>query len=110
MSVQEQARHVGDTSVAVAATLVRPDDSVVDLTDLTVSFKMLDSEGTAKVAKTTDNVTVTDAEAGQCQYDLQTADVDTEGTFYAYFIVGDGGDDTFPVERGEFRIRFMPDI
>ncbi len=109
MAVQEQTRQIGDIRTAIAATLKRPDDSVEDLTGLTVTFQMTDSEGADKVAETADNVTVTDATAGEVQYDPQTADVDTEGTFFAYFRAADGtGKDTFPAIMGEFQITFMP--
>ena len=112
MAVQRQTRHVGDTEVAIAATLKRPDGTVVDLTGLTLKFKMLDSEGSTKVALTDDYVTVTDEDAGQVQYSPVAADVDTAGTYYAYFVTVDGTAnlDTFPAEKGEFRIDIKADV
>ena len=107
MTVQRQIRQVGDTRVAIAATLKRPDGTVVDLTgfETTTYFKMLDSEGSTKVAETISHVTVTDATAGQVEYAPQAVDVDTEGTFHAYFIVLDGTDrDIFPAAKGGFEI------
>lgn len=109
MAVQIQTRRVGDTRTAIAATLKRPDNTVEDLTGLTLSFQMTDTEGDDKVAETESNVTVTNATAGQVQYDLQPSDVDTEGTFFAYFRVADGtAKDTFPAEKGEFKINIVP--
>lgn len=111
MSIQRQTRQVGDRLTSIAAALKRPDNTAVDLTSLTVKFKMTSSEGVEKVAETASNVTVTDASAGECQYDPQAADVDTEGTFYAYFTVtaGSGNKDTFPSRTGEFEIAIMAD-
>lgn len=109
MAVREQTRRVGDTRTAIAATLKRPDNTVENLTGLDVTFQMTDSEGDDKVAETSDNVTVTNASAGQVQYDPQAVDVDTEGTFFAYFRVAEGSDkDTFPAIMGEFKINIVP--
>lgn len=111
MAVQRQTRHMDDTDTAIAAQLKRPDGDAVDLTDLTVYFKMVDSEGSTKVSLTTDNVTTTDATNGKVQYSPQAADVDTAGTYYAYFVTKDGSGnyDTFPAEKGEFRIDIKSD-
>ena len=106
MAQQIQTRQVGDIRTAIAATLKRPDGTAEDLTGLTLKFAMYDATGSAKVAETSDNVTVTDAEAGEVQYDPVAADVDTEGSFLAYFIAETAGgkQDTFPVTKGELRI------
>ena len=111
MSVQTQTRHVGDTEVAIAVTLQRPDGTAVNLTSLTVKFKMVSLQGTTKVAETASNVSTTDATAGECQYDPQAADVDTEGSYNAYFTTtdGSGNKDTFPAEKGELVIKFEAD-
>lgn len=111
MAGQTQKRHVGDTRIAIAATLTRPDGTAVDLSGLTVKFKMVDSEdGSVKVAETSDNVTVTDEAAGEVQYDPQAADVNTAGTYYAYFTVYEGTNyEHFPVHEGEFVIEIYPD-
>ena len=110
MAIQKQTRQVGDTLIAIAGTLKRPDGTVVSTSGKTVKFTMVDSEGDVKVAETSDNVTATDAAAGEVQYDLQDADVDTEGTFHAYFILEDGSgkQDTFPAETGELQINIKP--
>ncbi len=110
MAVQKQTRQVGDILIAIAATLKRPDGTVVNLTGLTLKFTMVDSEGTAKVAETSDNVTVTDATAGEVQYDPVAADVDTEGTFHAYFVTenGSGKQEMFPADTGRFQINIKP--
>lgn len=99
-----------DTEVAIAATLKRPDGTVVNLTGLTVRFLMVDSQGNSKLAETATNVSVTDAANGLCQYNPQAADVDTAGTYYGYFTVEDasGNKDTFPAETGELQIIINP--
>ena len=110
MAAQIQHRHIGDTRIAIAATLVRPNGTAVDLSGLTVKFQMLDTQGTAVVAETADNVSTTDASAGEVQYDPQAADVDTAGSFAAYFTVYDGTDfETFPVKRGDSIIEIHDD-
>lgn len=111
MAQQTQTRHVDDIRPAIAATLTRPGGTVVDLTTLTGKFKMVDTEGNSKVALTTVGVNVTDAEAGEIQYSPVAADVDTEGSFYAYFVMEDanGKKDTFPVRKGELKIAIMAD-
>ncbi len=105
-TTQTQTRQVGDTRIALATTLKRPDGTAVDVTGLTVKFRMCTSAGVDKVSETSSNVTVTDATNGQVKYTFQAADVDTAGTFHAYFIVetGAGAQDTFPVEAGELRV------
>lgn len=105
-------RHVGDTQTALAVTCKRPDGTVVDLTSMTVRFEMyLASNGSTKVAETASNVTVTDATNGQVQYDFQAADVDTPGTYYAYFTVENaaGKKDTYPVDKGYLEVIIDPD-
>jgi hypothetical protein len=107
VAVQTQTRQVGDTRIAIAATCKRPDGTVVDLTSLTLKFAMYNSQtGVAKVTETNSNVTVTSATDGEVQYDPQAADVDTEGTYYAYFIAeaAGGAQDTFPASKGDFQI------
>ncbi len=105
--IQIQTRQVGDTRIALATTLKRPDATVVDVTGLTVKFRMCTAAGVDKVAETASNVTVTDATNGQVKYTFQAADVDTAGTFHAYFIAetGAGAQDTFPVESGGMRVK-----
>jgi len=109
---QRQVRHVGDTEVAIAATLQRPDGTAVNLTGLTVKFRMVAVDGTTKVAETASNVTVTDEASGQVQYNPQAADVDTAGVYHAYFVVIDGSSnrDTFPVKNGDLVIIITDDV
>ncbi len=105
MAFQEVERQVGDTHVVLAATLKRPDGTVVDLTGLTAKFAMIATDGTAKVAETA--ASITDITGGQVQYQFLDADVDTVGTFYAYFITETTGgkQDTFPAKRGDLRVK-----
>lgn len=110
MAAQEQTRQVGDTRTAIAATLTQ-NGSAVNLTGLTTKFTMVKSEGGVKVAETEDNVSVTDAAAGEIQYSPQAADVDAAGTFHAYFIAevtATGAQDTFPAKTGDFQIIIEP--
>jgi len=110
MAIEDQTRRVGDTQIAIAATLKRPaDGSVVDYTGLTIKFAMFDAAGAVKVAETTDNVNEISPTAGTVSYSPLAADVDTPGVFFASFITEDGSgkQETFPAERGEFRINIQ---
>lgn len=105
MSVERQYRQVGDTLTPIAGQLLRPDNTVVDLTGLTVSFVMYNTQGNVKVEETEDGVTVDDAEQGKVSYSPSAADVDTAGTYYAYFLAAAGSRlDSFPVQTGYFII------
>ena len=106
MAIETQIRQLGDTRIAIAGTLTRPDGTVVDVTSLTVKFAMYDADGIAKVTETTNNVSKTGPTDGEVEYSPQDDDVDTPGIFFAYFVAetGAGAQDTFPAERGEFRI------
>ena len=100
----------GDTRTPLGATLKQPDTSgtltAVDLTGLTIKFKMAADDGTTKVALTTDNVTVVSAANGQVQYDFQAADVDTAGRYYAWFVseTGGGEQDHYPHDGRSFSV------
>lgn len=87
----------GNTRMPIGGHLLRPDNSPVDLTDLTVTFTMIEKDGTPVVDGAT--ALVVDAEAGKVSYTFKDADVDTAGVFYAYFIAESGGrKEHFPVE------------
>ncbi len=97
----------GDTRTQLARTLKRPDGTVVDLTDLTLKFRMVTSvtPRTDKVALTETGVTVTDAAAGEVQYDFQAADVNTAGKFFAFFVIDDSGKlETFPPDGDKLMV------
>jgi len=106
MSEDRAPRQVGDTRIALAATLTRPDGTAVDLTALTTKFCMVTNQGETKVAETENYISIIDATAGQLSYTFQDADVDTAGIFYAYFIVedGSGNQDSFPAVTGDFEV------
>ena len=106
MIAQQHDRQVDDLNVAIAAALVRPDQSVVDLTNKNVLFTMLDSvTGVPKIAET--SASVISSTSGFAAYAPVAADVDEEGTFFGYFVVtnSSGGQrDTFPVKKGAFKV------
>jgi len=98
-----QIRQVGDRLTPIAAQLIRPDDTIVDLTDTTVKFIMYDVSGTLKVAEV--DATIVSAEDGKVRYRPTADDVDTPGNYNAYFrVYSDAKRDSFPVETGQFRI------
>jgi hypothetical protein len=106
--------HVGDTRTVISATLQQMNDAgtayePVNLTGMTVSFKMVRPDGTVKRALS--SAAITDAPGGRVQYDLQAADVDEPGTFYGYFVITSGAEtDHFPAERKLFEIRVHGDV
>ena len=102
MATQNHKIGLGDTLTPLGCQLKQLSAagvlSVVDLSGLTVKFSMSDASGTLIVNEGTTGVTVTDAANGKVQYDFQTADVDTAGTFYGWFTVYSGTEhDTYPV-------------
>ncbi len=100
----------GDTRTPLAAQLkqkdVNGDLSAVDLTGLTVKFCMVSVDGITKISLTSSNVTVTDAANGKVQYAFQDADVDTAGTYFAWFVTETAGGklDTFPADGRTFKV------
>lgn len=114
MAQVTQKRHLGDTRTVLPLQVVQPNsggtDTAVDLTGLTVTFRMVDSNGTTKVAETASRVTVVDAANGKIDIDFEAADVDTAGVFFGYVEVTESGEfDTFPVIRNELRIEIDGD-
>ena len=106
MAENIHTRHIGDTRTVLPATLYQPNasgvDTVVDLTGLTVEFKLVSSAGADVVAQTGTGVTVTDAAAGQVQYDFSSAGAATAGRYFGYFVVTDSTEtDHFPVVSRE---------
>ena len=102
MATEKHALAVGDTLTPLGCQLKQLGTTgtlaAVNLTGLTVKFTLVDSTGTVIVNEATTGVTVTDAANGKVQYDFQTGDVDTAGTYYAWFTVYSGTEhDTYPV-------------
>jgi hypothetical protein len=97
-------RSVGDTLTPLGVTLSLNGEAV-NLTGRIVKFKMVANDGTVTVAETTTGITVTGATTGEVQYDFQAADVDTAGTFFAWFTVYSGSEkDTYPADGRELQI------
>ena len=84
--------------------------TAVNLTGLTVKFKMVDESGTVVVAETQTGVSVVTAASGTVNYDFSAAGVDAAGTYYGYFVVYDSGEsDHFPVRSRDLKIRIDDD-
>jgi len=102
MSKQIHHRHVGDTLTVLPLQLKQDDVNgvaqAVDITGLSVSFRMVNYNGTVIVSDSTSRVTVTDAANGELHVDFEPQDVANAGTFFGYITVNDTGEsDTFPV-------------
>lgn len=84
-----------DTSPSLQATLKDSAQNPVDLTDAAVMFHMKSVDGAVKVDR---QMTITNASGGVVQYDWQTGDTDTVGTYYVEFEVtyADASIETFP--------------
>lgn len=84
-----------DTSPSLQATLKDAALNPVDLTGATVRFHMKSLEGVVKVDAA---MTVTDGTGGVVQYDWQSGDTDTVGSYYVEFEVTytDNSVETFP--------------
>lgn len=96
----------GDTRTPIGAILKQGEpgaETVVDLTGLTVQFRLFDNDGNAVMDWQSASV-VSPATAGKVSYDFQSSDVDTAGTYWGYFRIVDSGEyDTFPIGR-ELRV------
>ena len=110
MTQQTHRRRVADTRTVLPVALVQPNTSgvltAVDLTGLTVAFKMINAAtGATEIALTSTGVTVTTAATGQVQYDFSGAGVDTAGIYWGTFVVTQSGEtDAFPVRTQDLRI------
>ena len=110
MTQQTHRRRVGDTRTVLPVALVQPNTSgvltAVDLTGLTVAFKMLNAAtGATEIALTSTGVTVTTAVTGQVQYDFSGAGVDTAGVYWGTFVVTQSSEtDSFPVIQKNLKI------
>ena len=110
MTQQTHRRRVGDTRTVLPVALVQPNTAgvltAVDLTGLTVAFKMINAAtGATEIALTSTGVTVTTAATGQVQYDFSGAGVDTAGVYWGTFVVTQSGEtDAFPVRTQDLRI------
>jgi len=110
MTQQTHRRRTGDTRTVLPVALVQPNTSgvltAVDLTGLTVQFKMVNAAtGATEIALTSTGVTVTTAATGQVQYDFSGAGVDTAGVYWGTFVVTQSTEtDAFPVRTQDLRI------
>jgi hypothetical protein len=84
-----------DTSPSLQATLKDAALNPIDLTSATVRFHMKSVDGTLKVDEV---MTIVDDSGGVVQYDWQSGDTDTVGTYYVEFEVtyADASIETFP--------------
>jgi hypothetical protein len=109
MAEQIRTIHVGDTRTVLSVALSQKNaagvDTVVDLTGLTVEFKLVNESGVEVIAQTGTGVTVTTAATGEVQYDFLSAGVAAPGRYYGYFVAIDTTEtDHFPVVARELVI------
>jgi hypothetical protein len=106
----------GDILEAIAATLRKPNGEAIDLTGCTVLFRMVKSDGTGtpKVGSSdphTGGLATIDNVAGQVSYTFASGDVDTAGTYYAWWLVKRSSDSAvahYPPEGQRFRVTITP--
>jgi len=105
-------RRIGDTLIPLSAQLLRRvgrEQVPVDLTDLTVKFKMLDGDGNEIIALT--DAEIIEETEGTVSYTFDDYDVAGPGDFYGYFVVTDGTKtDHFPVTPKNLLIRITEDV
>ena len=109
MAEQIHRRHVTDTRTVLSVKLTQPNElgveAAVNLTGLSVEFRMFNQSGVEVIAQTETGVTVTDASTGQVQYDFSSSGVATVGRYFGYFVVIDSSEtDHFPVASRELVI------
>lgn len=110
MTAQTHRRRVGDLRTVLPVTLQQPDSSgalsAINLTGLTVSFKMVNAaDGVMKIAATSTGVTVVSAAAGTVNYDFSAEGVDEAGVFWGTFLVTESGQtDAVPVRQKDLKI------
>lgn len=84
-----------DTSPSLQATLKDASLTAINLTGASVRFHMKNLDGTLKIDSPMD---IVDATGGVVQYDWQSGDTDTVGSYYIEFEVtySDASVETFP--------------
>jgi len=110
MTAQIHRRRVGDLRTVLPVTLQQPNAlgvlTAIDLTGLTVTFKMINAaDGSTKIASTSTGVSVVSAAAGTVNYDFSSGGVDTAGVFWGTFLVTESGQtDAVPVRQKDLKI------
>lgn len=110
MTQQLHRRRVGDTRTVLPVTLKQAGESgtlaAVNLTGLTVKFKMVDaSDDSTKITLTTTGVSVVAAASGTVNYTFSAGGVDAAGVYWGTFVVDQGGaTDSFPVHQQGLKI------
>jgi len=110
MTAQIHRRRVGDLRTVLPVTLQQPNSSgvlaAIDLTGLTVTFKMINAaDGTTKIAATSTGVSVVSAAAGTVNYDFSSGGVDAAGVYWGTFLVTESGQtDAVPVRNKDLKI------
>ena len=110
MTAQVHRRRVGDLRTVLPVTLQQPDSTgtlaAINLTGLTVTFKMINAaDGTTKIATTGTGVTVVTAVSGTVNYDFSSTGVDAAGVYWGTFLVTEAGQtDAVPVKAKDLKI------
>ena len=105
-------RTAGDTlaplGVQLQARNSSGDYAPVDLSALTVKFKMVDEDGTTVVAETTSGVTIADTTAGKVYFDFSETHVDTAGVHYGWFMTYASTErNTYPADGRKLQINIV---
>jgi len=78
------------------------DGEAVSLSGATIYCTMQARDGTLKINRQTTGINISDAAAGQFEYQWQTGDTDTVGKFYIEFEIN-------PASGGKFSVPADPD-
>lgn len=99
--------HVGKTATAPLLTVQVLDNTVpIDLATASVVFNMDDEDGVNKINAAAGILEIP-ATDGKVSYQLVTADVDTEGTFFGQFKITIGTDIYLVPDNNRERLRII---
>lgn len=102
MNIIIRDRAVGDTE-SISGQIVDLNEDVIDLTGLTVTFRMVDND-TGTVIVDDETATIQDATTGKVYYQPAAADVATAGMYACYFTVETTPPKRFPYEPCKYLI------
>ena len=94
-----------DVGVEIDFTINDKDGTAIDISGLTITFKM--SKERATTNKVSSSCTITDGASGECTYTFSSGDLDTYGDYIAELEVNFGGGVIKTTER--FRVKVVKD-
>ena len=102
-------RRVLGNREAIGATLKDNNGNALNLTGLTIVFRMIHATGSSKNTVKVNNAaaTIDDAATGKVSYTPAAIDVDTAGLFACYFVDDDTIDRKFPYDGAKLLLEIV---